>query len=737
MSEYYAHTLDGKEQEHWQLLEDHLRAVAEKAGGFAAGFGAEEWAHAAGMLHDAGKATEKFQEYLARSHRGEPVKRGSIDHSSFGAQWAAGKNPMVGKLLAYALAGHHGGLPDGISSQGSSLKDRLEKKVGLPEDVLSSKVTLPENLPFSLSTEHPGFSLAFFTRMLFSCLVDADYLDTERFMDPDRASFRDGYPNVKELRAKLQRRIKAFAEREHESPINTLRMGVLKDCLAKAAHSPGLFSLTVPTGGGKTVSSLAFALEHAVTHSLERVIYVIPYTSIIEQNAKVFRDILGEEAVLEHHSNYEPNKKNEDDLEQSDDPAVRRAKLATENWDMPVVVTTNVQFFESLFAAKPSRCRKLHNIARSVVILDEAQMLPPNLLLPCLAALRELTEHYSTSVVLCTATQPALNKRDGFPQGLPEAEEVVGDRGALYAGLRRTEVSNLGTLSDEDLAERLKGHEQVLCIVNTRSHARGLYEMLQGEEGVFHLSANMYPVHRSRKLEEIKERLGEGLPCRVVSTQLIEAGVDIDLPVVYRAAAGVDSIAQAAGRCNREGKLVGLGQVYVFMPERGLPKKGLFTTTAARGEEVMRNHDDIFSPEAVHHYFRLLFWQLGAGLDEKQILAKLEEGAAEGNFPFREAASLFKLIENEQVPILIPIEDEAKELAEQLSTSETPAKLLRQAGRYCVSVYRPEFAKLMAAGVIEVAGDVQPVLLNTDVYDEERGLMTEEPTFMQSEHTIQ
>lgn len=292
---------------------------------------------------------------------------------------------------------------------------------------------------------------------------------------------------------------------------------------------------------------MAFALDHAVTHNLSRVIYAIPFTSIIEQNAKIFQDILGRDEVLEHHCNF----KESDDLE--DVAYNSRRGLATENWDAPVVVTTNVQFFESLFHNKPSRCRKLHNIARSVIILDEAQAIPTEYMEPCLAALRELVEHYGCTIVLCTATQPALDDKSSLRMALPKIEEIVDDSKHLYEALQRTTVSFVGKLTDDELAVRLEEENQVLSIVSTKPQARALFELLQGHDGVFHLSTNMYPQHRRRVLDEIRTRLKQNKTCRVISTSLVEAGVDLDFPVVYRAMAGLDSIAQAAGRCNREG----------------------------------------------------------------------------------------------------------------------------------------------------------------------------------------
>jgi CRISPR-associated endonuclease/helicase Cas3 len=404
--------------------------------------------------------------------------------------------------------------------------------------------------------------------MVFSCLVDADYLATEQFMAPEQAALRpSGQPSISELRDRADSYIDRLAhEADQARPgaaVNAHRARVLSACREAARLEPGFFTLTVPTGGGKTLSSLAFALRHAESHGLNRVITAIPFTSIIEQNAAHIRAALGDlngKLVLEHHSNLDP---------QQEKAQTQQNRLAAENWDAPVVVTTNVQLLESLFACRTGRCRKLHRIAHSVIVLDEAQALPPGLLAPTLAALRELVRNYGCTIVLCTATQPALEKRANFPIGIDQPRPIIphGHREELFKGLKRVEVEQAGTLSDDQLVDRLASEDQVLCIVNTRPHAAELFTSLcerlgetntverQGLEvpavgSCLHLSANMCPRHRSAVLRLIRRRLETGRPCRVISTQLVEAGVDVDFPVVYRATAGLDAIAQAAGRCN-------------------------------------------------------------------------------------------------------------------------------------------------------------------------------------------
>jgi CRISPR-associated endonuclease/helicase Cas3 len=559
--------------------------------------------------------------------------------------------------------------------------------------------------------------------MVYSCLVDADFLDTERFMDEEESQWRQGYPSLEILHAKLKAHLEQLTAKASTTPINGHRADILNQCLSAADLPPGLFSLTVPTGGGKTLSSLAFALKHALRFGKKRIIYVIPYTSIIEQNAAVFRDILGAGAVLEHHSNYEPEEED------------HRSRLASENWDVPLIVTTNVQFFESLFGNRSSRCRKIHRIANSVVILDEAQMLPVPLLKPSLEALRELALNYRTTIVLCTATQPALSTSETFKDGLEGVREITPDPTALYQAFKRVDTVKLPSLADDELAERLNEYRQVLCVVNTRKHARQLYERLSDKEGRFHLSALMCPAHRTEVLDRIRAALANGDPCRVISTQLVEAGVDIDFPVVFRSISGVDSIAQAAGRCNREGKLMGNGQVFVFTPEAGLPP-GYFRQAAETAEAVLRHHADPLSLPAVHDYFRELYWLKGAALDQQQILADLAEGATAGDFPFRVVAEKFKIIEDGMASIIIPWNGDAERIVEELRYSAFPAAAARKAQRFTIQVYPQTLYGLLSAGSVERLHEQYNVLINRDLYREDLGLCPEDPTFHKIESLI-
>lgn len=723
--EFYAHSLEGRPTEEWQPLDEHLASVAELAKKFAGEFGAREWGYLAGLWHDLGKYSEEFQRRLEGGKR--------VDHATAGAKHAlknlSDKNRA--RILSYVIAGHHSGLPDGKSNDDSCLTKRLNRNVpDYSAHPLRKDYTEPGNPSFEVSPERFAFQLSFYIRMVYSCLVDADFLDTEAFMDKERASWRKVYTVLETMNYKLSAALSVLEKEKPYRKINKERSMILQNCLSAAESAHGLFSLTVPTGGGKTLSSLAFAFKHALRHGMKRVIYVIPYTSIIEQNAAVFRDILGSPAVLEHHSNYDPRS---DDKEE-----YQRSQLASENWDAPLIVTTNVQFFESLFSNRSSKCRRLHNIANSVVILDEAQMLPVSLLAPSLEVLRELTLSYKTSVLLCTATQPALAS-DTFINGLDPADvrEIIPEPQKLYQSLKRVDVKQLGTITDNEIAERLTAYRQVLCVVNTRKHARILFEKLDAADHCYHLSALMCPVHRTIVLGKIKKALAEYNPCRVVSTQLIEAGVDIDFPVVFRAAAGIDSIAQAAGRCNREGLLPGNGEVFVFIPEDGLPP-GHLRHTAEAAETVLHHHADPLSLESVFEYFQELYWKKGDRLDENGILTMLKEDEQRLNFPFKEIAQKFRMIKDNMGPIIVPWDEEAEVIIRNLAYAKHPGRFTRQLQRYTIQVPPNVISVLNASGSVEAIGEDGQftVLRNMDIYRDDLGLCPEDPTFHEVENLI-
>jgi CRISPR-associated endonuclease/helicase Cas3 len=690
-----------------QSVKKHLEGAATLAKKFGSSFGSGDYAYLCGMLHDIGKYSDKFQK---RIYEGGKI----VDHSTAGAKTAVNQYGTVGRLLAYCIAGHHAGLPDGggpvDTSDEATLCGRLKKEVE-PFEKFKEEIdlNLPTKIPpLPIRPLKKGFSTSFYVRMLFSCLVDADFLDTEIFMSTSGIK-RDVGESIEALNVKLDAHLEEFKNPLND--INRKRSEILNCCIEKSSWKKWLYALTVPTGGGKTLSSLAFALKHAKKHKMDRVIYVIPYTSIIEQNADVFKDVLGQENVLEHHSNFSYDDTNE---------MLIRQRLATENWDMPVIVTTTVQFFESLFANKTSKCRKLHNMANSVIVFDEAQMLPNDYLLPCVNAISELVYNYGCTVVLCSATQPALGSF--WPKELVPLE-LCDHANELFAFFKRTEFVSAGELQDTELAKRLNAEKQVLCVVNTRKQAQNVYRLLK-KKGSYHLSTLMYPLHRTEILKEIKNRLKKHLPCHVVSTSLIEAGVDVDFPVVYRADAGLDSEIQAAGRCNREGRRK-ISPVYIFRPSEEYRRQ--MPDTLKRPAEIARSvasrFDDIASPEAIDAYFSDLYAAEGQRLDGHGIIESLEDGFEKGlSFPFAQIASEFRLIENATYAVVIPDNDIAAGLVRRLKNGEYNRQLLRNIQQYSVNIYPYSYKALHDSGYIEPLGDDFAVLINLEKYSRKTGL---------------
>jgi CRISPR-associated helicase Cas3/CRISPR-associated endonuclease Cas3-HD len=708
---YYAHSKENEPKENWQLLKEHLYNTADVASKFAAVFQSSEFAWIAGMMHDIGKYSNEFQSKLHG-------KKLFVDHSTAGAQLAL-KNygPALGALFSYCVAGHHAGIPDyGTVNKNSSLALRL-KSVVKDYSKYSEEILLPQfkkMLPISATNkEYQYFTIAFYIRMLFSCLVDADFLDTERFMKNGDVN-RDIGENIYVLYEKLMLHMETLKNKKDH--INQERRKVFQRCVQMASYKKGFFSMTVPTGGGKTLSSMAFALGHAIKNNMNRIIYVIPYTSIIEQNAKVFSGILGEDNVLEHHSSYRI-----DDDFYEDTNLYERMRYAEENWDIPIVVTTNVQFYESLFSNKPSKCRKLHNITNSVIILDEAQMIPTQYLKPCLAALWELVFNYNCTVLFCTATQPALNEIYNDLQ----ITEIIESPIHLFNEFKRVEVSNIGKIDDSELSDLLLESDQVLCIVNTRKHAKELYGKIQQYDGSYHLSTLMCAAHRREILSEIKKRLSGGEICRVVSTQLIEAGVDIDFPVVYRSSAGLDSIAQSAGRCNREWKAK-KGNVFVFYStEDYATALGWLSKTQSAGEMAMRQFTDPLSPDAIRYYFQQLYdYERDNRFDNRKIMECFEKSGAQLRFEFAEASSRFKLIDDNTYPVVIPYNHDAEKLIQEARFANGTKNSMRKLQQYTVSIYENEYNSLLGVGALEDVNGLFMLLKNKEQrYDAREGLI--------------
>lgn len=673
-----AHSANALGQRH--DLVDHLQRVAELAACFAAKFGARDLAYWAGLWHDIGKVHPNFQKYLHDCEANPGQHRRGPDHKRAGALIAAQRH----ELLAFLIAGHHGGLPERASLK-TWLNDKVKVKLAQEANNLIrghlTEVEPPTALPFPVHLKSE-LDAEFFIRMLFSTLVDADFLDTERHFSAEQADKRGGAPALAELWDRFVNNQQQLTEKEMDR-VNRIRHEVYEACTQAAVQPPGFFRLTVPTGGGKTRSGMAFALKHALAHGLDRVIVAIPYTSIIEQTADVYRGIFGE-GVLEHHSAIAPQ-------EEASDPVSLGevwSRLAAENWDAPVVVTTTVQLFESLFHRKTTACRKLHNIARSILILDEVQTLPVGLLEPILDGMRQLVAHYGASVVLCTATQPALDDSP-YLKGLPNVRDIGPTPARFFAelgGRVRYELPPPGeTWTWARVAEEMDHVPQALAVVNTKGDALALFDALQDPEAL-HLSTLLCGAHRREALNDVKRRLAQGLPCRLVSTQVVEAGVDLDFPLVLRATGPLDRIVQAAGRCNREGKL-SAGRVIVFEPTEGKLPPGVYKSATATSRTLLaRPSFDFNNPEIYREYFLSLYQVVETDAKGIQPLRK--------NLNYPEVAERFRMIDDDTAPVVVRYRgrdgtaDEVDRLLSyvQHQDGKLPRWLLRQLQPYLVNV---------------------------------------------------
>jgi CRISPR-associated endonuclease/helicase Cas3 len=743
----FAHTGSRADKSDWEPLSDHLAAVAELASEFAESFGASEWGHLLGVWHDLGKFAPAFQRYLELSSKGDS-NAARVDHSTAGAlhasrAFSAGRTTGVGVVVASAIAGHHAGLPDFDTGDDSCLCRRLDHPrpesiaalSAAPAGVLDqSPPPVPSFLSSTSAAADRPLAHSLFTRMLFSALIDADRLATERFRSPETAAGRQAFSRlgIHDLHRLLDEHLERLMESRSGTPsaVDAHRRALLTACRNRAPSPPGIFTLTAPTGCGKTLSSMAFALEHARLHGLRRVIYALPFTSVTEQCAEQFRLAFGTDAVLEHHSAYRSS--DGDALpgafEESEDPTSVRTRLLAENWDAPIVVTTNVRLLESLFAASPSDCRRLHRLAHSVVVLDEAQALPVHLLKPTLAALQELSASYRVSVVLCSATVPAVTIREGIPIGLRGVEEIVPDPPALARAMRRVDVARVGPLNDDALADRIAREPTALAIVNTRGHAARLFTLLRDRDvEALHLSALMCPIHRSERVKEIKRRLAAGESCRVVSTQVVEAGIDIDFPLVLRAMAGLDSIVQAAGRCNREGRLA-RGKVEVFDTDEQ-PSPGV---RLARGdaEQVLVPGVDPLGLDTIDRYFGLHYWSRSGewdGGDRGPITAMLrppgDPKSHKGGFLFRQAADAYQVIDEYSTSVVVPFGEEGRKLCDLLmDPHKSVPSLFRRIQPYTVSVSPWLVQQLVAATCCMLSPLGPAVLVDAASYDDDLGL---------------
>lgn len=775
--EYLAH-LENSELKQTHVLHEHLSDVAELAEKFICTANPQlgEASRWAGLLHDLGKYRIEFQDYL----RGRRESSYETHHAVYGAALTyllAQKSKSQGWIaVAFAIAAHHAGLHN---SQGDGSLNGLVKNpnykifddTAILENLRSKfesenvSVKIPESL---LNIDFIGaekLKLETATRMIFSSLVDADFLDTEKHYQngQERAPLKLDEKLLQTLLEKLEtarlKKVEEAGAKNADEKLVEIRNSIYENCLRKAAESPGFFSLTVPTGGAKTLAAMAFALRHALAHDLRRVIVVIPYLSIIEQNAKDYREIFGADVVIENHSSVVIR---EEDKSSDFDEKRNPLALAAENWDAPVIVTTSVQFIESLFSHKPSRCRKLHNIARSVVIFDEVQTLPAKLLEPLFSIWRELRDNYGVSFVFSTATQPAFRKnetnfKNGF--GANEMREITDDTDEIFKSLNRVEYDFehfQKPRSWSEIASEMLGERQILCVVNTRRHAFELWNELNRQKNennssgsidaaTFHLSSAMCAEHRLEMIETIKRKLKNGDECLVVSTQLIEAGVDLDFPVLFRAAAPLDSIVQAAGRCNREGALTDnegnliKGRVKVFTPaDEGLPN-GIYRQATKNtvdilpkitGEELA--HNKTINGETIFEsYFSNLY-------DEIPLGENIQKERREKNF--RNVSREARVIDDSGIRVIVRFQGEnrdSNEIIEEIQnrwinrTKDTDKfsfdrKDFQNLQRFMVNLRKENFEELEKDGIIKKLlpnKDLEQFVLDANCYDENLGVL--------------
>ena len=705
--------------------------------------GLKDLAYNAGLLHDFGKYRPDFQRYILASSGANQSGKvpPKAPHAIVGAIEARRlfDDPMIADTLAYCISGHHRGLYD---------HNEMERRLRHGEHKrwcdACEKLTSVEDLG-TTDCDDVGepYDLQMAIRMLFSALVDADRLDTERFMTPDlsaeRLRIKGNYASLNTLRERLRAKTESFSSTP-DTPVNRARAYFLESCRTHGAESdPGIYTLSLPTGAGKTISSMAWALEMAIRNHHDRIIYVIPYTSIITQTAMVFREIFGKENILEHHSEVVVEQQTEDD---KSDEQMSRLKFLTENWDAPIILTTNVQFFESLFASKPAKCRKVHSIANSVIVMDEVQALPEGFLSPILSAIDTLSEAFHCSILCCSATQPVYDEDLNSPDDGSDYYTPLDTRGDLVSREAKYFVPfdrvdyhlEPQTVTSQELADRLAAEHSVLCVVNSRKDAGQVYRALRDlpkvkADEVIHLSRSMCSAHLRRAIETIKERMREGEPTKVISTQLIEAGVDLDFPCVWRAHSGLGSIIQAGGRCNREGKMERRGQVFVFSLADGSRPFG----NIARGcnatkmllHKLSNKITDPTDPEVIAKYYRLYFKDI-PDFDAEGIEKDLTEDPEDINF--ESAAERFKLIDDEGTfPVIVPYMEEGKALVKKIRNHEILSREdYHRMQEYSVSLRQGDYSTLLSHGNIEQipwGEDFISVLVDDECYDSVAGVV--------------
>uniref|UniRef100_E6PG15 Metal dependent phosphohydrolase n=1 Tax=mine drainage metagenome TaxID=410659 RepID=E6PG15_9ZZZZ len=706
---YFAHSANGAGL--WHPLAEHLRSVGDLAGGFASGARWRDEARLAGLLHDLGKYGDRFQRRLHGKDKG-------LDHWSQGASLALMRRKAIAAALA--IQGHHVGLQRADNDSLRRLAPMNLTNAVLPGlelsesdlDLLESRASadgLSLPVPPEPCKDYWKYEVAAMldVRMLFSCLVDADFLDTEAHFHGNELGKEmrtagpslDAATGVTALNDFMDQSIRA--QSGGSSEVRAAREALWRDCDIASSRDPGIFTLTAPAGSGKTLAALLFALKHARRHNLGRIVIAVPFLSVVEQTAEIYRRIFRGfpyQYVLEHHSLAGLGEEN--DRDDAIGGSSRERRMLSENWDAPIVLTTNVQLLESLFSNRPSVCRKLHRLMRSVVIFDEAQGLPTSLAIPTLAALSSLAGLYQSSVVFATATQPAFEvlsddvSRQAALGWRPI--EIVSDREDLFRSLKRVNIEwRSEPIKWFDMAVELIGQPQVLVICNLKRHALALLKAVQENQldGVFHLSTNLCPEHRSAVLLEVRKRLAENRPCRLISTQCVEAGVDVDFPTVYRALGPLDAVAQAAGRCNREGRLDHHGRVIVFEPEDNSNVRQQYPTPAYfQAAEVTRRllkeYGDIdpADPEIFRIYYEMLY----SVSDPKSLNYELTHALKERDFAA--VARHYRIIQKNTFQLLVEWEkcsNKFAELREQADQEGINAEWMRRAQHLAVSLYKP------------------------------------------------
>ncbi|WP_288965585.1 CRISPR-associated helicase Cas3' [uncultured Porphyromonas sp.] len=730
-----------------QSIEEHCLNVARLARELIYededSYGLKDLAYNAGLLHDFGKYRPDFQRYiLAASGANQSGKvPPKAPHAIVGAIEARRlfDDPMIADTLAYCISGHHRGLYDHNEME-RRLRHGEHKRWCDACEKLSEKESLGTT---DCDDVGEPYDLQMAIRMLFSALVDADRLDTEQFMTPDlsaeRLRIKGNYASLCTLRERLRAKTESFSSAP-DTPVNRARAYFLESCRTHGAGSdPGIYTLSLPTGAGKTISSMAWALEMAIRNHHDRIIYVIPYTSIITQTAMVFREIFGKENILEHHSEVVVEQQTEDD---NSDEQMSRLKFLTENWDAPIILTTNIQFFESLFASKPAKCRKVHSIANSVIVMDEVQALPEGFLSPILSAIDTLSEAFHCSILCCSATQPVYDEDLNSPDDGSDYYTPLDTRGDLvpreakyFVPFDRVDYHlEPQTVTSQELADRLATEHSVLCVVNSRKDAGQVYRALRdlpqvNADEVIHLSRSMCSAHLRRAIKAIKERMREGKPTKVISTQLIEAGVDLDFPCVWRAHSGLGSIIQAGGRCNREGRMERRGQVFVFSLADGSRPFG----NIARGcnatkmllHKLSNKITDPTDPEVIAKYYRLYFKDI-PDFDTEGIEKNLTEDPEDINF--ESAAERFKLIDDEGTfPVIVPYMEEGKALVRKIRNHEILTREdYHRMQEYSVSLRQGDYSTLLGHGNIEQipwGEDFISVLVDDNCYDSVAGVV--------------